>query len=267
MSDLRRSLRVHFPGSQGVLSGILDRPVEEPKAYLLFSHCFTCSKDLKAIVRISRRLAEHGYGVLRYDFTGVGESQGDFAKTHFTSTQFDLEQASDFLEREYRAPVILIGHSFGGATSLAMTNPLGSVRGTIVLAGPSNTVHLADLLERLDPRLRTEGHGEVTIGGKKWPITQAMLSDLRSHDLPKRIAELEKPILIFHSLMDETLGYDHAMRIFSWVMHREAPNPPSPGASLITLPKADHLLVDNPADVQFVADTMAVWIQRLLAGS
>lgn len=268
MFELRRSQRVQFYGSQGrLLSGIVDQPADPPSAFALFSHCFTCSKDLKAIVRISRRLAEQGIGVLRYDFAGIGDSEGDFSDTNFSTNLIDLQGAAEFLSLNFTPPKLLIGHSFGGAASLAAAESISSVQGVALLAAPSNTSHLADLLERMDPKIATEGIGQVTIGGRNWRIKKQMTENLRSHDLPSRIAHLTKPVLIFHSPEDETVGYEHAMQIFSWLTQRIAHQPNSPGASLISLPGADHLLIKNAADIPLVADTISVWLQRLMASS
>ncbi len=266
MSELRRSIRVEFHGSENrLLAGILDQPVEPPRGFILFSHCFTCNKDLKAIVRISRRLAEHRWGVLRYDFSGLGNSQGDFSKTNFTTNQVDLLAAADFLKREYAPPCLLIGHSFGGAASMATAERIPSVQGIVSLAAPSDTVHLADLLERMDPRIRTEGQGEVTIGGKSYLVDRQMVDDFRRHDLPALIARLTKPVLIFHSPVDETVGYHHALRIFSLVSQRADSLPASPGASLMTMPGADHLILNHSADLPFISDTIDRWLVRLTA--
>ncbi len=267
MRELRRSIRVEFAGSEGrTLAGIVDQPVDDPIGFLLFSHCFTCTKDLKAIVRISRRLAEHGWGVLRYDFSGLGNSQGDFADTNFTTNQADLRGAYDFLVRHHHAPVGLIGHSFGGAASLAMAESLDAIRGVVALAAPSDTTHLADLLIRMDPRIETQGEGEVTIGGRSYRILKQMVDDFRKQDLPAKIARLSKPVLILHSLQDETVGYHHALQIFSWVTHRQTDQPASPGASLITLQDSDHLLLNHPSDLPYLGDVIDRWMRRWTHG-
>lgn len=264
MHELRRSLRVAFVGSEGrTLSGILDQPIDEPKGLAIFSHCFTCSKDLKAIVRISRRLAEHGWGVLRYDFAGLGSSEGEFASTNFTTNRADLLAAARFLAEHHMAPKLLIGHSFGGAASLSVAGEIPSVLGVVAVAAPSDTQHLADLLVRMDRRIETDGEGVVTIGGIQHRILRQMIDDFRRQDLPRTISQLTKPVLVFHSPDDETLGFDHALRIFSWVMQRSDALPESPGASLIALPGADHLLLKNPADLRMVSDAIHVWLTRL----
>ncbi len=263
----RISERVSFLGGSGFqLAGIVDLPDEEPTATVLFTHCFTCSKDLKAIVRISRGLAEQGYLVLRYDLTGLGGSQGDFSQSNFTTNRADLRAAAQFLMENFKPASFLIGHSFGGACSLSMAEELPSVRGVVSLASPSDTTHLADLLQRMDPKIASQGVGEVTIGGRTYSIAKQMLADFRSFDLPSRLRRLSKPTLLFHSPEDETLGFDHVLRLYSLLTQRATDDvtPPSP-ASLICLPGADHLLVNNPADINFVTSMIATWFARALS--
>jgi len=262
----RSSERVSFVGGSGFqLAGIIDVPDAEPKATVLFTHCFTCSKDLKAIVRIGRSLAELGYFVLRYDLTGLGGSEGDFSQTNFSTNRADLRAAAEFLNANYAAPSFLIGHSFGGACSLSMAEELQSVRGILSLASPSDTSHLADLLLRMNPKIGTEGSGEVTIGGRTYEIAKQMLADFRSFDLPARLRRLQKPTLLFHSPEDETLRFEHVLRLYSLLTQRSNDDEtPAAPTSLICLPKADHLLVNNPADIQMVTRLAAAWFDRII---
>lgn len=263
---IRRSERVEFKNRAGVdLAGILDLPVENPVATALFTHCFTCNKDLKAIVRISRALAGRGYAVLRYDLTGLGNSSGDFSQTNFSTNREDLLAATDFLTTHLAAPSFLIGHSFGAAASLSLTEHISSVQGTAAIAGPSDTAHLADLLERMDSEIAVKGIGSVTIGGRDYVVRKQMLDDFRSHDLPAALRQVTKPVLLFHSPVDETLGFEHVLRLFACLTQRTALDPEPAPASLICLPGADHLLVKNPADIEFVANTIAAWFDRIRA--
>ena len=257
----RRSYRVSFPSgdSRNTLAGIVDRPDDSSTSpVLVFSHCFTCNKDLKAIVRISRAIAEHGIAVLRFDMTGLGGSSGDFAETNFTTNLADLASAIEFANQELGSVSALMGHSFGGAASLAMaSNPgtaLEGLRALITLAAPSDTVHLADLLLEMNDAIEREGRGKVVIGGYEWEITAQMLADFRRHRLTDLIPAIEVPTLLFHSPTDRTVGFDHALRIFSLLRDR-------PG-SLVSLHGADHLLVKNQADLTFVADTVAAFVNR-----
>ncbi|MFN9552137.1 MAG: alpha/beta hydrolase family protein [Pirellulaceae bacterium] len=265
MELLRRSERVRFSGSEGRrLAGILDSPQTQPKGYCLFSHCFTCSKDLKAIVRISRNLAEHGWGVLRYDFAGLGESDGDFATTNFSTNLIDLQAAHQFLAAHHQAPVLLMGHSFGGAATLAMAPKLSGVRGIVSIAAPSDTGHLADLMLRKNPRIASEGRGEVNIGGRDWMVTREMIEDFRSHDLPARVAEIPMPVLVVHSPKDETLGFYHALRLYGLLTQRDAAGVPPAAVSLLTLLESDHLFLNSPADLTWLVRSIDAFGDRLL---
>lgn len=267
MKLARSSERVTFVGgSDFQLAGIIDLPNGPPKATVLFTHCFTCSKDLKAIVRISRGLAELGYMVLRYDLTGLGGSLGDFSLTNFTTNRADLRAASEFLSQKFAPPSFLIGHSFGGACSLSMAEEIDSVRGIMSLASPSDTTHLADLLQRMDPKIASEGIGQVTIGGRNYAIAKQMLADFRSFDLPARLRKLGKPTLLFHSPEDETVRFDHVLRLYSLLTQRATEDNISPSpASLFCLPKADHLLVNNPADISLVTNVTIAWFESIMA--
>lgn len=266
----RTSYRVNFPGGNGFrLAGIIDRPAPDPASaspppVVVFSHCFTCNKDLKAIVRISRALSEQGIAVLRYDMTGLGGSEGDFAKTNFSTNQADLSAAIRFANTELGRVTALMGHSFGGAVSLAHAGQLSehdseSLKAVITLAAPSDTKHLAQLLSRRDPDIEKLGKGSVTIGGIRWKIEKQMLADFRQHDLPALIPGIKVATLLFHSPHDETVNFDHALRIMGLIQN-------APGnshlPSLVSLRNADHLLVKDPEDLQFVADTAAAFMHR-----
>lgn len=255
------SQRVQFAGGSGYqLGGIVDSPNDSPLTSGLFTHCFTCNKDLKAIVRISRGLAAEGLRTLRYDLTGLGNSEGDFSFTNFTTNRADLRAAAQFMSAELADPSYLIGHSFGGACSLSMAEEIDSVKAVVSLASPSDTEHLADLLSRMDPRIQSSGVGTVTIGGRDYSIRKQMLDDFRQHDLPAELATMSKPVLLLHSPVDQTLGFEHAMRLYGILTGSNA-SPPPP-VSLINLPGADHLLVNNPDDLVFVTKTIAAWLER-----
>lgn len=266
----RQSYRVRFPGGAGdELAGIIDRPRDQGTGQVLvFSHCFTCSKDLKSIVRIARAMAEEGIAVLRFDMTGLGDSHGDFSATSFSTNLVDLAAAIRFAVSELGPVTALMGHSFGGAASLATAGGAAgdaaraSLRAVVTLAAPSDTGHLAELLARMDPAIERDGLGEVTIGGRAWPIRREMLDDFRKHDLPARIAEIDVPTLLFHSPDDETVSYEHATQL----LRRLQSSPGGRQASLVTLSGADHLLVEDPRDLQFVAGTAANFLRRYASG-
>ena len=257
----RTTQRVQFPGhAENQLAGILELPPGEPKGFILFSHCFTCGKDLKAIVRISRCLADWGWGVLRYDFTGLGNSQGDFSTSNFTSNREDLRAAAFFLGREYSLPAFLMGHSFGGATSLSMAMELPSVRGVIAVASPSDTHHLASLLEEMNPEIVTQGEGFVTIGGRSHFVKKQMLDDFRSYDLRAAVDLITKPILAFHSPTDETVDFRNAL--INCGLESALKPPFSQQRSLISLPDGNHLLTTNVGDCVLIAEIANAWCRR-----
>lgn len=257
-----------------MLAGIVDQPTGEPPVggfpVVVFSHCFTCNKDLKAIVRIGRALAESGVVVLRYDMTGLGGSGGDFSQTNFTTNLGDLRAAIEFAASELGPVTGLLGHSFGGAASLAMAGQLGINTGTktlrslsavATLAAPSDTQHLAALMELRNPMIARDGTGEVEIGGRRWLITREMLDDFRSHQLADWIARIDVPLMILHSPVDETVGFDQAIRIYQLASVRPllADAPP---VSLIALDGADHLLANDSQDLSYVAELLSSFFRR-----
>lgn len=230
-------------------------PAGKPRAFASFSHCFTCGKDLKSSVRISRRLAHHGLAVLRYDFTGLGESEGDFSRTNFTTNCQDIQAAARFLEDEFSAPKLLIGHSLGGTASAITANTIESVRAVATIAAPSSTRRLARFLADSNPQIQNEGVGVVNIGGFNYTLRRQLLEDLQTWDIESEISRLQLPILMFHSPADTTLPYDWGLRMF------EATTSPK---SFVTLDGSDHLLVSRPDDANYVADIIDGWSSRYL---
>tara|TARA_R110002073_G_scaffold331637_5_gene516637 strand:- start:10417 stop:11277 length:861 start_codon:yes stop_codon:yes gene_type:complete len=280
----RKSYRVKFAGGAGFeLAGIIDRPdTTAAVPVLVLSHCFTCNKDLKAIVRISRALAQRGIAVLRYDMTGLGGSSGDFSQTNFSTNVADLKAAIAFADSEVGDVHALMGHSFGGAASLAVASECSSLPSkdsspaaekklgcVIALAAPSDTSHLASLLLRMNPAIEKDGEGEVSIGGYRWQIDSQMVDDFRSHRLPDLIANIRIPTMVLHSPVDQTVGFDHALRIMSLINQTEAsetensdPAQSKPLCSLVSLDGADHLLSQHAHDIEFVSDLTAAMVHR-----
>lgn len=251
-----KSHRLHFPGASGAeLTGYLDAPAGRPRAYALFAHCFTCSKDLKAAWRICRTLAEEGIAVLRFDFTGLGESEGDFEDTTFSSNIEDLLSAADFLREEFRAPSLLIGHSLGGTAVLVAASRIPEVEMVATIAAPAGTDHLHDLLvsRGADPGSAAT---EVDLEGRTFPISRQLLEDLKSYSVRDAIAELRKPLLIYHSPVDNLVGIEEAREIFEAAKHPK---------SFLSLDDADHLLLRDPADARFVGRSLVCWAHRYLA--
>lgn len=251
---MRETQRLRFTSSVGHdLVGILDRPTESMKYLAVFSHCFTCTKDLKAAVRISRELVQLGIGVFRFDFTGLGESGGDFSNSTFAGNCADLAAAIHFLSAQGPAPQLLIGHSLGGATSLATAGDHDCIRAVCTLAAPSDTPHLAEKLHGMNAALRTEGEGEVTIGGTRFFIREPLLAGLRDFELEPRVRSLKKPVLLVHSKTDQTLELQHAFQLQDWL---------GSWASLQILQDADHLFTTHRDDPQFLARLIALWGER-----
>jgi putative redox protein len=250
------SKRVFFENYDRVrLSGILELTHGQPRAFAIFSHCFTCSKDLKAIVRISRGLAKHGISVLRFDFTGLGDSKGDFSATNFDNNCADVMAAVNFLSDKFEPPQILIGHSLGGAAMMYVSNQIASAKALVTIASPSSTQHLADYLSATNPEIEAKGEGHVEIGGRTWTLQRQLIENLRSTDLPAAIVKMRIPHLILHPVDDETLPYWHAEKLFELTGGPKA---------MVSLDGADHLLVAQPGDVGFVADLINLWTSRYL---
>ena len=251
-----RSRRVRFPGAQTEeLVGVLDQPPSgEPKAYALFAHCFTCSKDLKAAVKISRSLAAKGLAVLRFDFTGLGESAGEFADSNFSSNLEDLLAAADFLRKEYQAPRLLIGHSLGGAAVLAVAEELPEVQAVATLGAPSDTTHLRDGLLAGVKDLASDESAQVQVAGRSFSVKGQLLDDLAEDHLAPRLEKLRRPLLILHSPVDTVVGIDHARRIYKAAFHPK---------SFVSLDDADHLL-SRARDAAYAADVLAAWAARYL---
>jgi uncharacterized OsmC-like protein/alpha/beta superfamily hydrolase len=248
--------RVEFSGAHGhALAARLELPSGTPSALALFAHCFTCSKDYKAVVRISRELAADGVAVCRFDFTGLGESKGEFADTNFSSNLEDLYAAAEFLRREYEAPQLLIGHSLGGAAMLAAAASIPEARAVVTIAAPSDTEHLVSRLQTMAPELESEGEGTITLAGRPFRVRRQLLLDLESHNMEGYVGNLGRPLLIIHSPDDRTLGIDHAERLFEMA---------SQPKTFLAVDGADHLLAERQQDWRFVASAISLWAQRYL---
>jgi len=245
--------KVSFINDQGeTLAGLLERPVAAPLAYALFAHCFTCSKTIGAATRISRALAAQGFAVLRFDFTGLGNSEGDFANTNFSSNVRDLLSAAQHLKAQGHALDLLIGHSLGGAAVLAAAADLPDVKAVVTVGAPSDPGHIEKLLSEHAQTIETAGSATVEIGGRPFKIGKQFLDDIRNQPLTERIARLGKALLVMHSPVDNVVEIDQASKIFQAAKHPK---------SFISLDRADHLLND-PQDAQFAANVIAAWSTR-----
>ena len=248
-----RTERVEFKGAHGLtLAARLDRPNAPPRAYALFAHCFTCSKDIFAASRISQALADCGIATLRFDFTGLGHSEGEFANTNFSSNIEDLVAAAAYLRGEWGAPKILVGHSLGGAAVLAAANQIPEAQAVATIGAPSDPGHVAHLVEDARDEIEQAGEAEVKIGGRAFRIQKQFLEDIGGHALSETVSTLKKALLVFHAPRDQTVGIENAGEIFAAAKHPK---------SFVTLDTADHLL-SNKADAVYVGSVLAAWAER-----
>jgi putative redox protein len=247
--------RFQFPGAEGQqLAAALELPEGEPLAFALFAHCFTCGKDVLAAKRIAVALAARGIAVLRFDFTGLGSSEGDFANSTFSSNVADLVRAADHLRETRKAPAILIGHSLGGAAVLAAAAQIPELKAVVTIAAPSDPAHVTGLFSDRIEDIRKLGKVEVSLAGRPFQIKREFLDDIAEHSLMAHIAKLHKALLIMHSPTDDTVGIDNATRIFVAAKHPK---------SFVSLAGADHLLSDR-RDGMYVADVIAAWAERYI---
>jgi uncharacterized OsmC-like protein/alpha-beta hydrolase superfamily lysophospholipase len=247
--------RFQFTGSEGQqLAAALDKPEGEIRAYALFAHCFTCGKDGLAAKRMAVALSAKGIAVLRFDFTGLGSSEGDFANSTFTSNVADLVRAADHLRETFKAPALLIGHSLGGAAVLAAAHQIPDAKAVVTIAAPSDpahvTGHFADSIEKI----RKDGQAQVSLAGRPFTIKREFLDDVAEHGLMAHIAGLHRALLVMHAPTDDTVGIDNATRIFVAAKHPK---------SFVSLTGADHLLT-NRRDAIYVADVISAWAERYL---
>jgi putative redox protein len=250
-----RTERLEFPNARGEqLAALLDLPLGRPAAFALFAHCFTCGKDNLAARRIAERLAMCGVGVLRFDFTGLGTSEGNFADTHFSSNVDDLVAAADHLRSTHGAPAILIGHSLGGAAVLAAAHRIADARAVVTIAAPCDPAHVTGLFKNKVDKIREQGEVEVSLAGRPFRIKREFLDDISEQRITERVTALHKALLIFHSPTDDTVGIDNASRIFLAAKHPK---------SFVSLAGADHLL-SKKTDAVYVANVIAAWAERYL---
>ncbi|MBO6717617.1 MAG: OsmC family protein [Rhizobiaceae bacterium] len=248
--------RLEFPGHSGAkLAARLDLPNGPLRAYALFAHCFTCSKDVLAARRIAASLAREGIAVLRFDFTGLGSSEGEFASTNFSTNCGDLLSAVDYLRQNYEAPAVLIGHSLGGAAVLAVAKDVPEAKAVVTIGAPADAGHVLKNLGASLDTIREEGEAEVDLAGRKFLIQKQFVEDVETQKIRDAVAAMRKPLMILHSPLDQTVGIDNASEIFLAAKHPK---------SFVSLDKADHLLTD-PDDAAFAAQTIAGWLSRYVA--
>ncbi|MCB0375956.1 MAG: alpha/beta fold hydrolase [Sinomicrobium sp.] len=234
---------------------MLELPVDRhPHNFAVFAHCFTCTKNLAAVRNISRALANNGFGVLRFDFTGLGESEGDFADTNFSGNVADLVCAAQWLETHYKAPALLVGHSLGGAAVIFAAAGIESVNALAVIGAPSHPKHVQHLLKSDLEEIRSAGKALVSLSGREFTIKKQFLDDLEVRSLPKTVRKLRKSILILHSPQDDTVNIQNAEELYHAAHHPK---------SFISLDGADHLLT-NKADSRYTGSVIAGWASRYI---
>lgn len=250
-----QSKNVSFPNADGqTLSGVLDSPDGEARAFALFAHCFTCSKNLKAATNIARAMTDAGVAVLRFDFTGLGQSAGAFEDTSFSSNLTDLLSAVSWLEKHHRAPEILFGHSLGGTAVLQVAAQVPSAVAIATIGSPADPGHVTHMLKGAEEALRDDGVAEVQLGGRPFLIRREFVDDLANHDLSNSIASLRKALLVMHAPLDDIVEIDNASSLFAAAKHPK---------SFVSLDKADHLL-SRSEDSRYAGDVLAAWATRYL---
>lgn len=251
------SKSIEFPGAFGdSLSAKLDWPDEgELRSWVLFAHGFSIGKDLKPIRTISKALVQDGYGMMRFDFTGLGQSEGNFSDTNFSSNCEDLRNAASYLREHHSAPNVMIGHSFGGTAALKVADEIPECKAVATIGSPCDTTHIihqfADKIEEIEE----EGEAKVLLGGRPFVIKEQFLDDIGNHDIAQEIATLGRALMIFHSPQDRVVGISNAAHIYTKARHPK---------SFVSLDDADHLLLKNPADAEYVAHVLAAWAHRYI---
>lgn len=253
-----KRIKLEFTGSDGQpIAGLLELPDSNPHTFALFAHCFTCGKDVVSASRIARSLTANGFAVFRFDFTGLGSSDGDFANTNFSSNIADLIHAANYLRDHYRAPALLIGHSLGGAAVLAAAESIPEASGVVAIGAPADPQHVTKQFACQLDAIEKQGVAEVNLAGRPFTIKKQFLDDLAEHNQPDKIAKLRKALLIFHSPVDQTVSIKEAEKIYKAAKHPK---------SFVSLDGADHLLT-NAADAEYVASTIATWSSRYVTAA
>lgn len=252
MSKHRSKLEIN--GTHGKLAAILEKPGPHPKAFVVYAHCFTCGKDSLAASRISRGLVAQGYAVLRYDFAGIGHSEGKFEDTNFSSSVDDLVLVAQHLKENYQAPAILIGHSFGGAVVLGAAAKIKDLKGVVTVAAPSKPCHVIKQFAQFEEEIQANGQADVLLSGRPFVMKKQFLDDVYNQNQDDTIRKIKTPLLVFHSPRDTTVLIKEAEHIYGYAMHPK---------SFISLDPADHLLTSSK-DAAYVAASVAVWAEHYI---
>lgn len=235
------------------LQAYLELPANKaPNYYAIFAHCFSCTSTLSAVKNITRALTNHGFGVIRFDFTGLGRSEGEFAESHFSANVDDLLSVNEYMKVNYEAPGLLIGHSLGGAAVIVAASKLENIKAVATIGAPATIDHVVHLFSHKIEEVRTKGEVEVNIGGRPFKINEEFLNDFSKTDLPAIIKNLRKPILVMHAPFDKIVGIENAQEIYHNAIHPK---------SFVSLDNADHLL-SNSADSVYAGNMIGTWAQR-----
>ena len=249
--------RIQFRNRKGIeLSAFIYHPLDkQPRFFALFAHCFTCNKNLKAVQNICNTLSQTGVAVMSLDFTGLGNSKGEFEQSNFSSNISDLEDASGLLQERYEAPSLLIGHSFGGAAAIFAAQSLPEIKALVTIGSPSDLKHITHLLDDHIEHIKENGSSSVNIGGRPFKINHSFIQDIQQNDLGSCLSKLRKPILILHSPQDLIVDIRHAAQLYEKAFHPK---------SFISLDGADHLL-SNPADSEYVGEMVSSWSKKYIS--
>ncbi|SFN39338.1 putative redox protein [Bizionia echini] len=249
-----KSTKLEIQNKKGLtLQAYLELPAnQKPSYYAIFAHCFTCTSTLSAVKNISRALTNHGFGVVRFDFTGLGKSEGNFSDSHFSANVADLLAVNSFLNENYKAPSLFVGHSLGGAAVITAASKLDNIKAVATIGAPATVGHVTKLFSHSLDEVKAKGDVEVNIGGRPFKINQEFIDDFSKTDLPEITKNLRKPLLIMHAPFDAIVGIDNAEKLY-----RNAHHP----KSFISLDGADHLL-SNSRDSLYVGNMIGNWVQR-----
>ncbi len=249
--------KIHFENElQQRLSGKLELPTNgKAKAFAIFAHCFTCNKNFSAILHISRALTQHGIAVLSFDFTGLGQSEGDFADTNFSSNMDDLESAYQYLKANHMAPELIIGHSLGGAAVLQASNRMESVKAVVTIGAPADPPHVQRLFKESLDKINTQGTATVSIGGRPFTIKKQFIDDLDANSIVDQQPKYGKALLVMHSPIDSIVSVDNARKIYEFAKHPK---------SFVSLDGADHLL-SQKEDSRYAGNMIATWVERYIS--
>lgn len=246
---------ISFKGNNGYrLAARLDKPKGSIRAYALYAHCFTCSKDIVAASRIARALKDNGIAVVRFDFTGIGASEGDFSNTNFSSNIEDLVTAADFMRTTYQAPALIIGHSLGGAAVLAAAHKIAEIKAVVTLCSPAHVAHVAENFKNHVSDIMENGQAEVCLVGRSFTIKRQFLEDVQGFQLKDLVENLDKALLIMHSPTDVTVSINNASQLFGWAKHPK---------SFVSLDNADHLIT-RKADAEYAGKVIVAWADRYI---